>query len=129
MTNILVVNDREVVLFLAKITELSTKIDQLTTLGNSQHIILARLAEQSAQIDKLSKQGDKQHMALADDLNAFADRTDAALTGIAGDIRDLKNTVTGPLTAAEAEVLKSKLEVLATRAEGIDAQTAPAPKA
>lgn len=88
-------------------------------------IALARL---EAKINTLTTQGADQHMALADDLNAFAGRVDTALSGIAGDIRDLKNGLpSGPITAAEGDALKVKLEALANRAEGIDAETPGTP--
>lgn len=79
----------------------------------------------NAAIDQLFQQG-ATLMGLSEDLNAKVDRAEAALTGIGADIRALKDAVKPAITEAEAEALKAKLEALAARAEGIDAETPPA---
>lgn len=94
----------------------------------------------SAALDQLFQQGASNHMALSDDLNTFANRTDAglsavgtSLTGLAGDIHDLKNSIpSGPITAEQGAAISAKLEALAAKSEaiaaaaaGLDAETAP----
>lgn len=100
MTGLLVISDRDARKIRLSLIRLNTKLDHL-----SLHV-------------------GAQYMALADDLNAFANRVDLALTGLAGDLHALKDSIQpGPLTAAEGDAIKAKLEALAARAEGLDAET------
>lgn len=86
------------------------------------------LVRLETKLDKLILQGVAQHMALSDDLNSIDSSIDSSLTKIAADIRSLKDSApAGGLTAADAEALKAKLEALASRAAGIDAETPDAP--
>lgn len=63
---------------------------------------------------------------VVDQLNAKMDRIVASTTGIAGDIRSIKDELAGGVTAAEAEALGARLEAAASSLESLDAETPPA---
>ena len=65
----------------------------------------------------------KQMSEVLDQLNAKVDRITAATTGVAGDIRSIKDQLSGGVSAEEAAALSEKLEAAASRLEGLDAET------
>lgn len=61
---------------------------------------------------------------MANEINAYLDRLEAALTNIRQDITDIKDGLpdTGGLSAAETAAVKARLETLVTGAEALDAE-------
>ncbi len=76
--------------------------------------------------------------AFAEKVNAFADRVDAAVTGISGDVDALNAKIVelqnspGAISAedqASLDAIQARGEALATKVEALDALTVPTPPA
>jgi septal ring factor EnvC (AmiA/AmiB activator) len=66
----------------------------------------------------------KQQKEMAQEINAYLDRVEAALTNIKQDIQDIKDGLppSGGLTAEQVAQIKERLSAVVTSAESLDAE-------